>query len=184
MIVAKKISKVVYYLFLAGITVLALLLAVAVLPIPGNYRVLTVLSGSMEPVIHTGSVVIVVPRKDYKIGEVVTFGGNGAMNIPTTHRIKDVQIAGGKYFYVTKGDANNTEDENKVAQSEIKGSVLISIPYLGFAVNFIKQPIGFLLVIAIPAVLIILEEVKKIRKEVKRKQENNNINYKDKLKEN
>lgn len=142
------------------------MLVASMLPIPGNYRVLSVLSGSMEPAIHTGSVVIVAPAADYKIGEVITFGEISKTKTPTTHRIKDIKIVDDKPVYITKGDANNAPDNKEVAASEVKGKVLFTIPYLGFILNFVKQPMGFALVIIVPAILIIWEEVKKIWREI------------------
>jgi signal peptidase len=161
-----KILNIGYGIFLAIIVCLALLFVGSVLPIPGNYRILTVLSGSMEPTLHTGSIVAIAPRKDYKIGEVITFGEIGKDKTPVTHRIKDVKIADGKNIFITKGDANNVEDNSETPQSEVKGKVLFSIPFLGYALNFVKQPMGFALVIIIPAVLIIWEEAKKIWREI------------------
>jgi signal peptidase len=157
-----------YKLFLVIIVCLALLLFGSSLPIVNNYRVLTVLSGSMEPAIHTGSVVVVAPTTDYKIGEVITFGEIGKDKIPVTHRIKDIKIIDSKSVYITKGDANNAEDGSEIPQSEIKGRVLFAIPFLGYALNFVKQPIGFALVIIVPAILIIWEEMKKIIGEIKK----------------
>lgn len=164
----KKILNVVYGILLALLVALAVMLAASILPIPGNYRVLSVLSGSMEPAIHTGSVVIVAPAEDYKIGEVITFGEISKTKTPTTHRINDIKVVNDKPVYITKGDANNAPDNKEVAASEVKGKVLFSIPYLGFALNFVKQPIGFALVIIVPAILIIWEEAKKIFHEITR----------------
>lgn len=160
--IVKFFLNVVYGFFLA----VAVMLAASMLPVPGNYRVLSVLSGSMEPAIHTGSVVIVAPAADYKIGEVITFGEISKTKTPTTHRISDMKIVDGKPVYITKGDANNAPDNKEVAFGEVKGKVLFSIPYLGFILNFVKQPIGFTLVIVVPAILIIWEEAKKIFREI------------------
>jgi signal peptidase I len=163
---AKKILNIGFGFFLVIMVALAVLLVASMLPIPGNYKVLSVLSGSMEPAIHTGSVVVMAPAKDYKIGEVITFGAISKMETPVTHRIKDIKIADGKSVYITKGDANNAADSKEISQSEVDGKVLFSIPYLGYVLNFVKQPIGFAMVIIIPAILIIWEESKKIFGEI------------------
>jgi len=118
--IVKFFLNVVYGFFLA----VAVMLAASMLPVPGNYRVLSVLSGSMEPAIHTGSVVIVAPAADYKIGEVITFGEISKTKTPTTHRISDMKIVDGKPVYITKGDANNAPDNKEVAFGEVKGKVL------------------------------------------------------------
>jgi signal peptidase len=83
-----KKLKIAYYIIVGLFCLIAVLLIISVLPITGNFKVLTVLSGSMEPNIHTGSVVVVKPTKDYKIGDVITFGPYTKTQTPTTHRIK------------------------------------------------------------------------------------------------
>lgn len=168
MITLKKVKNWISIVGISILTFMAVLLVGTMLPISGNYRVLSVLSGSMEPAIHTGSVVVVAPASNYKIGDVITFGEISKTKTPTTHRVKDIKIVGGQMIYITKGDANNTEDSKEVAQSEVKGRVFFSIPYLGYILNFVRQPIGFALVIIIPAVLIIWEEARKIYGEVKK----------------
>lgn len=164
-----KIFNVIYSIFVAFIVVVALLLIVSILPISGNYKVMTVISGSMQPAIKMGSVVIVKPADDYKIGEVITFGPYSKIKAPTTHRIYDIKVEGGQPVYITKGDANNAPDSREIKKSDIVGKVLFSVPYMGFAVEFAKKPAGFALIILVPAAIIIIDEVKKIIGEVRTK---------------
>jgi signal peptidase len=171
----KKIKKLISIVGVLILTFMAVLLIGTMLPIPGNYRVLSVLSGSMEPAIHTGSVVAVAPASNYKVDDVITFGEISKTKMPTTHRIKDIKIVGGQMVYITKGDANNIKDGKEVMQNEVKGKVLFSIPYLGYILNFVRQPIGFALVIIIPAALIIWEEARKIYGEVKKDKQDKEI---------
>ena len=65
-----KPFKIIYYIFLAFIVAIALLLIVSVFPITGNYKLMIVQSGSMAPAIKMGGLVIVKPADDYKIGDV------------------------------------------------------------------------------------------------------------------
>ena len=74
------------------ITVLALLLVISILPIPGNIETKIVLSGSMEPEIRTGSVVVIKKIDTYEIGDIVTFGEDTKENVPTTHRIIEARL--------------------------------------------------------------------------------------------
>jgi signal peptidase len=165
-----KILKVIYSIFVAFIVVIALLLIVSVLPITENYKVLVVLSGSMEPAIKTGSLVIIKPVSDYKVGDIVTFGQFGETKSPITHRIIEVTTSeNGTKLYTTKGDVNNGPDQNKISNKDIVGKALIDIPYLGYAVDFAKKPVGFALIILVPAAIIIIDEVKNIVKEIKKK---------------
>jgi signal peptidase I len=161
--------KILYNVFVAFVVVVAVLLIVSMLPITGNIKVLTVLSGSMEPSIKTGSVVVVKPASDYKIDEVITFGQVSKTKIPTTHRIQDIKIEGGQPVYITKGDANNAADASEVQKKNVIGKVLFSVPWAGYAVEFAKKPIGFALIIIIPALVIISDEIIKIIKELKNK---------------
>jgi len=163
-----KIGKIIYYIFIASLTVIALLLIVSVFPITGNYKFFIVQSGSMEPAIKMGSVVMVKPEKDYKIGDVITFGPYSKKRAPTTHRIYDIKVQGGKPIYITKGDANNAPDQKEVRERDIVGKVLFSVPYLGYAVDFAKKPVGFMLIVIVPAIIIIYDEVKNIWQEIKK----------------
>lgn len=164
-----KLFKIIYYIFIALIASVALLLIVSVLPITGNYELMVVQSGSMEPAIKMGSLIIVKPYDDYEIGDIVTFGDVTKNKTPITHRIHDIKVNEGKILYITKGDANEDPDGKEVLNREVIGKSLFSIPYLGYVVNFAKKPLGFALIIIIPAVVIIFDEVKKIYAEVKKK---------------
>jgi len=137
----------------------------SVFPITGNFKIKIVLSGSMEPTIKTGSIVVIRPVDDYKIGDIVTFQTAIDKDL-ITHRIKDIKVVGSEPRYITKGDANNAPDQREVLQREIIGKLLFSIPYLGYVVNFAQKPIGFGLIIILPAIAIVYDEVKKIWKEI------------------
>ena len=158
-----------YYVFLGFIAIIAVLLIISVLPITGNIKFMTVQSGSMSPAIKMGSVVMVKPIDDYKIGDVITFGQLTKTKSPTTHRIYDIKVVDNTPVYVTKGDANNASDQREISKREIIGKVLISVPYAGFAVDAARKPIGFMLIIIIPAGLIIFDEARKIYEEVKKR---------------
>ena len=157
---------------IAFIVLIAILLIVSAFPIPGNYKVLVVKSGSMEPNIRTGSVVVVKPASDYNIGDIITFGPYSKTKAPTTHRIYEMKVEGGETIYITKGDANNAPDTREIKKADIVGKVLFSVPFLGYAVDFAKKPLGFALIIIVPAALIIYDEIRKIFGEIKKKKQN------------
>ena len=135
------------------------------LPIPGNIEMKIVKSGSMEPAIPTGSIVVVKPETIYREGDVITFGKDTKTDIPTTHRIVALNNDG---TYTVKGDANEEEDENHVSRGTVIGKVIFHLPYAGYVLDFARQPIGFMLLIAVPAGLVIMEEVLTIFKETRR----------------
>ena len=161
-----KILKVLYYLVLALLIIIAIMVAISVLPISGNYKFMVVQSGSMEPQIKMGAIVMVKPIQDYRIGDIITFKLENRAEL-ITHRIHDIEVIEGKPFYITQGDANNAPDPRRIEKKHIIGRVLFNIPYLGYAVNFAKKPTGFILIIIIPALIIRFDEVKKIVKETK-----------------
>jgi len=171
-----KSLKIIYYIFLTLVILIALLLIISVFPITGNIKFMMVQSGSMEPAIKMGSVVMVKPMQEYKMGDVITFGEITKTKSPTTHRIHDMKVIEGRPIYITKGDANNAPDQKEIQKRDILGKVLLNIPYLGFAVDFAKKPVGFVLIIGIPAVVIISDEIKKIIKEVKKTKESKESN--------
>lgn len=154
-------------IFIALIVGVAGLLVGSMLPIPGNIELKIVKSGSMEPSIPTGSLVVVKPQGFYAVNDVITFGADTKTEIPTTHRILAIEGEGASTMYTTKGDANEEEDQNKVARKEVIGKVIFHAPYVGFILDFARQPLGFALLIGIPAGLIILEEVLTILKELR-----------------
>lgn len=164
----KVLINITYYIVVTIVVVIALILLLPVFPIEGNIQTKVVLSGSMEPAIHTGSVVVIKPVKEYKIGDVVTFGKDTKTAIPTTHRIIDMRISSGETYFKTKGDANDDPDASELRTSNILGKEILSIPYLGYLINFAKQPIGFLILIILPAGLIMLDEFRKIYREIQR----------------
>lgn len=163
-----KYLKYLYNLVVVFLIFIAVLFIVSVVPINKNIKILMVSTGSMEPAIHTGSLVVIKQVNDYKEGDIITFGKISKTETPVTHRIHKIKDNNGNKTYVTKGDANNAPDLRDVQPSEIFGKVLFSLPALGYIIDFAKKPIGFMIMIIGPAIIIIYDELKKIAKEVKR----------------
>ena len=163
---AKKIFKIITNVILIIIILLGLLIAFSMLPFRGNYKLYAVMSGSMAPQIHTGSIVVVKPISGYKVGDVITFKTSGSSD-KTTHRIVEIKTVDGESVAVTKGDANNAPDTTPVKASQIIGKQYLSIPLFGYILQYIKTPIGLILIVIIPSVIIIYEELKKIVGETK-----------------
>jgi signal peptidase len=142
----------------------------SLIPLPGSIEVKIVKSGSMEPAIPTGSLVIIKPDvttygAKYNVGEIITFGPDTAREIPTTHRVLAISRDGDGFVYTTKGDANEEQDPNPVPASDVIGQVVFSLPYAGYILDFAKKPLGFTLLIGIPAAAIMLDEATVIAKE-------------------
>lgn len=164
------IWKIAYYAFTAAVLGIAGVLVFSLIPMKGNVQVKIVSSGSMEPAIHTGSLAIILPQDTYEMGDIITFGEDTREQIPTTHRIIDSRVESGSLIFKTQGDANEDPDAQEVHENEVIGTVIFSIPYLGYIIDFAKKPLGFFLLIIIPASAIILDEIIKIVKELKKKE--------------
>lgn len=140
----------------------------ALFPIKGNYQIKIVKSGSMEPTIKTGSVIVMKPQLTYTVGDIVTFGKDTKTEIPTTHRVVAQRVEDGVTFFRTKGDANDGPDANEIKESDISGRVLFSIPFMGYIIDFARKPLGFALLVFVPAGILIFDEIVKIFGEVRR----------------
>jgi signal peptidase len=156
----------------------ALLLAVVFLlvgtrfELPGGYQIKIVRSGSMEPAISTGSMILIKPQNQYRVGDIITFGPDTASQIPTTHRIVAIETIQGKVTIATMGDANEEWDQGTITVEEIIGKVLVDVPSVGYVLDFARQPLGFALLIGLPALIIILDEFVKIIHEIARMHRN------------
>lgn len=117
-----------------------------------GYQLKTVLSGSMEPGIKTGSIISIQPDENttqYEKGDVITFRGQDDMII--THRILEVEENGQQY--ITKGDNNNGPDTQPVLAGDIIGHYTgLTIPFVGYVLDFVNSKIGALLLLVIPGI--------------------------------
>ncbi|WP_281193561.1 signal peptidase I [Halorubrum sp. F4] len=122
-----------------------------------------VLSGSMEPSIGVGDVVIVddVTPAEIEEGDVITYL-RGDADTPTTHRVVEVTERNGERAFITQGDANEDPDAAPVPASRVLGEVAVVIPYMGYVIEFVNTPTGFLALVVIPFVLLALSEVRSV----------------------
>lgn len=134
---------------------------------PGQlgYDIRIVESGSMEPTISTGAVVLTRPAASYQVGDVVTYQRRTDASA-TTHRLIAETTVAGESTFITQGDANNVADVEPVQVVEIAGLVWLDIPYLGYVLSFFRSPFGFLVLVLVPAGLIVWEQIKRIRRVV------------------
>ncbi|MEK7653403.1 MAG: signal peptidase I [Patescibacteria group bacterium] len=167
----KKIFNFFCYLIIILLVIAGLFLLASILPVTGGYKFFVVTSGSMEPTIHTGSLVLTKAETNYQVGDIITFGKASRLKQPTTHRIFAQGDDLGAPVFTTKGDANNAPDREEIKNRDIIGKVVFSVPYVGYAVDAIKKPIGFILIIFIPAIIIIANELIKIFAEFKKRRQ-------------
>lgn len=168
MIMSKeKILKIIKILILLISIVLVLILVKKILnkeniPFITDTKSYIVLSGSMEPEINVGDIVIVKKAKqeEIRVGDIVSFTSG---NVMVTHRIVEIADNNGKIEYTTKGDNNNTEDLRTITYQDIVGKYNYKIPKIGYAILFIQQ--NLLLVILVFVFLIVFIVTKPKRDE-------------------
>lgn len=134
------------------------------LPGIGPYKMLMVLSDSMNPVFAAGDMIIVnaSTRDRYEKNEIVTFWRAKAPPMLLTHRITGTEEISGHTYYKTRGDANNTGDGTAVRHDEIVGRHFFTIPYGGYMVSLVHTKAGFITFILIPFLLVLGYELKKL----------------------
>ena len=122
-------------------------------------------SGSMEPTIMTGDIILVQSSSDYKQRDVITFYDHGKRVV--THRILQVNAGNtGEEEYITQGDNNQTPDIAPVPRVDVIGKHFLTIPKLGYLVAKTRTKTGIIILIIVPATIIIYDEVKKIKTSV------------------
>lgn len=151
-------------LHIAGtVLLLALVVPFVVYAAPGVAgadQSFVILSGSMEPEMSPGDAVIVDDRSPGSIeeGDVITFSRDGSDTV-VTHRVVDVRDEGGQRVFETKGDANDATDREPVPASNVVGTVILTIPLIGYVVHFVNTPLGFAATVLLPLGLLVLSEV-------------------------
>lgn len=128
-----------------------------------DYRMFTVISGSMEPKYNIGDVLIskVVEPEDIKVGDTISYlGKEGTFtNKVVTHEVIDIeQDADGKYYFHTKGIANLIEDPI-VYEDQLYGKVIYKSVILSFIYKVISTNIGLFIFIVIPILYIVGSEI-------------------------
>lgn len=143
-------------ILVAVVMILAILLAGVRLV---GLRPLAVLSGSMEPTYHVGSLIYVreVDYTQLQVGDVITFMLDE--DTLATHRIVEVVPDDEDptvLRYRTKGDNNDAEDGGLVHYKNVVGTPVFSIPQLGYFANYIQNPPGTYVAISAGAILLLL----------------------------
>ena len=150
---------------IAVVVILTLFLAYhRPVPLGGQTRYEPVLTGSMEPAISVGSVVLIEPvdPETLAVGDVICFKFSESTLI--THRIVEISDTG----FTTKGDANEEPDLSIVRRTSIVGKVILVLPYIGYLNAFVRTTAGFILLLVVPALAVIIFEVRHTVLEVKR----------------
>ena len=139
-----------------------LLIGIIVLCVPVTipkllgYEAYTVVSGSMEPAIPTGSLVLIkgVEAREVEAEDVIAFYGGPDSNAIITHRVVENRVIMGEF--VTKGDANAENDMNPVKYDEFIGKVALSIPAFGLFAQILTSGEGKVIAAAVIVLSLLL----------------------------
>lgn len=153
---------VLYYLGLGlsgGLLALVVLLGVMAIVVPavGGATPMTVLTGSMEPNLPPGTLVIVRPveTQDVRVGDVITYRITPTESGVVTHRVTDVaKSSDGIRSFTTKGDNNDLADAAAVAPRQLVGTLWYSIPWIGYVNNLVGANRAWLVPVVVFAFLL------------------------------
>jgi len=182
----KTIITIFYWLVLLFLAAMAGSLVLSRFDTPLKYRLFSVQSGSMEPAIGLGSVVVVIPQESYGKDDVITFRSERSAKETNTHRVVEVLEDKdlNRIEYRTKGDANEDPDSEPIPLRRVVGKVVFSVPYLGYPISFAQTQTGLIVLVVIPATLIAYSELISIKNEIalliKHRQENKKVEKKKK----
>jgi signal peptidase len=141
---------------LAGVLLVAAVVPFVVFAVPqvvGADHGYVILSGSMEPALSPGDVVIVAATAEVAAGDIVTFDDGN--EVPTTHRVVGTQDG----QFVTKGDANEEPDSRLVARESLVGKVVLTIPLVGHVILWANTPTGYVAMVVAPLALLLVTEL-------------------------
>lgn len=148
----KKVWNMISWLLVLCVAVLAILLAGVRLI---GFTPYSVLSGSMEPTYHVGSLIYVrsAEPEDIQVGDPITFILNQDL-VVATHRV--IEIDKENQWFYTQGDANNAPDGSPVHFDNLIGKPVFTIPKLGYFSAWITTPPGMYIGICGGVILLIL----------------------------
>lgn len=110
-----------------------------------GYKPFIVLSGSMETKIHKGDLIFVktIDPIELEVEDIIAF--KDAEDTITTHRIIEIVEKDGITYFITKGDNNNSQDQNLVEYEDIEGIYVGRIPNAGNIMNSLAEPTTILI---------------------------------------
>lgn len=150
----KKIDVLVILVF----SIIVLPIMLTMMP-TGQVHFMAVSGGSMEPTITKDDIILALPVNTEKlgIGDIISYKHlQGEQQIIITHRIVGITYEGIK----TKGDAYDVPDSYMVVPEDVIGVMKLKIPYVGFLVHFARTTQGLMALVVLPAVLLIVQEMK------------------------
>lgn len=127
------------------------------LPMPFGIGAAIVLTGSMEPTISAGDLIVVKESSHSAVDDIVVYQNGGSLVVHRVIAVEDDSVT-------TQGDANNVPD-NPIPLSAIKGKVQFWIPGAGNVVSLIKSPMGTICIIAAAIALVEIPHLREKEKD-------------------
>lgn len=151
-LIIKKAFKAIVYPVIILILICDIILLIQKIISPNQiaslfgYKAFVISSGSMEPTLNTGDIVITKQIKQDQIQkqDIITFVKD---EYTITHRIVDIVEENGNTYYQTKGDNNNTSDADLVKYEEIEGVYVLKINSIGNIVVYAQNTTAVLIII-------------------------------------
>lgn len=114
-----------------------------------GFRSYIVLSGSMEPTLQVGDLIVSrqVGEEQVAVGDIITF--QDADGLTVTHRVANIIPKDGETLYQTKGDHNNVNDVGLISIENIRGKYLFKIGGFGKIATGIASPAGLVSIVFI-----------------------------------
>lgn len=112
-----------------------------------GYKPFMVLSGSMESQIHKGDLIFVkiINPELLKENDIIAF--RDQQDTVTTHRIIDIVSKDGVTYFVTKGDNNDSQDQNLVEFTDVEGIYTFRIGGVGNVLASLSKPTTIIIII-------------------------------------
>lgn len=158
----KTILRISKYVLISIYALCGIMLLVFLVPRTG-WKALNVATGSMSPAIPAGSLVVIhhTDIRQLRVGQVVTYINPYNTKETITHRIVVVTKAGQIPAFITKGDANKTPDR-QILGGNVVGTVVYHAPHVGRVLAWTRRPVGLILLVIIPGLLIIIDEIRRM----------------------
>ena len=115
-----------------------------------QYSAAIVISESMKPAIQMGDVVVtkrVASMDDIEIGSIISFTQGDDL---VTHRVTSIEGS----TMQTQGD-NSEPDPWMVDLSDVQGRFLFRVPYMGYVSDFVRSPMGWVVLVIVPATVLV-----------------------------
>lgn len=173
--IIKKVPNIFFYTLMSFLFILLAYViacqATGRVPMVFGHSVLRIATPSMEEEIPVGSYILIkkVSLPELDEDDVITFYSldPNIYRAPNTHRIKNIEKVDGEYFFTTKGDNNQREDDYKVPGEDVIGVYVSRLDWVKDFSEFIFNKFVFLLLIFIPCVILIAASVVEIRKRLR-----------------